>query len=152
MKTVAAFLLLLALTPAVALAGCRAIVNERVALIGTMDDPDVFVWDSRFRLRDYEGGTFDQRQVLLPHALLAHPGTRATVESCVSNFVQPKYEERPEDAVGIVITSGPLRGERGWVLGSAVRRLLVPRRWRFYRPLAHTRGPDGVSTRSTAMP
>lgn len=130
MRAVAAFAFLLLLTPAAAFADCRVNVNQHVALFGTTDDPDVFVWDSRFRLRDYEGGTFDRMQALLPHALLVRPGTRATVESCVANFVQPKYQEKPEDAVGIVITSGPLRGQRGWVLGSAVRPMLrVPRRW-----------------------
>jgi len=125
MKAIAALVLLVCLLPSAVLADCRVNVNAHVALLGTTDDPDVFVWDSRFRLRDYEGGTFDRMQALLPHAVLARPGTRATVESCVPNFVQPKYQEKPEDAVGIVITSGPLRGQRGWVLGSAVRPMLL---------------------------
>jgi len=129
--SVAFLLLALLLAAPAALADCRLKATERVALLGTADDPDVFVWDSRFRLRDYEGGTFDQMQALLPHAILVRPGTRATIEACVSNFVQPKFEDRPEDAVGIVITTGPLRGQRGWVLGSAVRVLRPPaQRWR----------------------
>ncbi len=124
MRTISALaLLLLLLAPHAALADCRMQVNDRVVLFGTTDDPDVFVWDSRFRLRDYEGGTFDQMKALLPHATLVRPGTRATVESCVSDFVQSKYVAQPEDAIGIIITAGPLRGQRGWVLGSAIREL-----------------------------
>jgi hypothetical protein len=125
MRTISALalLLLLLLEPRAALADCRLHVNDRIVLFGTSDDPDVFVWDSRFRLRDYEGGTFDQMKALLPHATLVRPGTRAMVESCVSDFVQSKYVAQPEDAIGIVITAGPLRGQRGWVLGSAIREL-----------------------------
>ncbi|HUN28466.1 MAG TPA: hypothetical protein VMV65_01555 [Alphaproteobacteria bacterium] len=118
-----AVLLLLLLVPHAALADCHVRVNDRIVLYGTTDDPDVFVWDSRFRLRDYEGGTFDQMKALLPHATLVRPGTRAMVESCVPGFVQSKYVQQPDDAVGIVIIAGPLRGQRGWVLGSAVREL-----------------------------
>ena len=131
-------MLLLAATPTPALQGCRYRTGQHVVLYGTTDDPDVFLWDSRFRLRDYEGGSFDQMKALLPHAALARPGTRAVVESCVQKFVASKYLDRPDDAVGIVIVSGNLRGQRGWVLGSAVR--------------ANTRGPRDVSTRSTSIP
>jgi hypothetical protein len=128
-----AMLLVLLATPAV-LADCRVHPNDRVVLYGTTDDPDVFVWDSRFRLRDYEGGTFDQMRALLPHATLVRPGTRATVESCVSDFVQSKYVPEPDDAIGIVITAGPLRGQRGWVSGSAIRQIrLAPTQ----KPAAH---------------
>ncbi|HTV92451.1 MAG TPA: hypothetical protein VMG98_07020 [Verrucomicrobiae bacterium] len=124
MRTLSAFaILLLMVAPHVALADCRVHPNDRVVLYGTTDDPDVFVWDSRFRLRDYEGGTFDQMRALLPHATLVRPGTRATVESCVSDFVQSKYVPEPDDAIGIVITAGPLRGQRGWVIGSAIRQI-----------------------------
>lgn len=113
--------LLLLLVPNVALADCHVHPNDRIVLFGTTDDPDVFVWDSRFRLRDYEGGTFDQMKALLPHATLVRPGTRALVESCVSDFVQSKYVSQPEDAIGIVIIAGPLRGQRGWVNGDSIR-------------------------------
>jgi hypothetical protein len=124
MRTTSALaLLLLLLVPLPALADCHVRANDRVVLYGTTDDPDVFVWDSRFRLRDYEGGTFDQMRALLPHATLVRPGTRAMVESCVSDFVQSKYVPEPDDAIGIVITAGPLRGQRGWVIGSAIRQI-----------------------------
>jgi hypothetical protein len=125
MRTVSALLLLLmTLAPAGAASNCHVHPNDRVVLYGTTDDPDVFVWDSRFRLRDYEGGTFDQMKALLPHATLVQPGTRAQVETCFSDFVQSKYVTEPDDAIGIVIVSGPLRGQRGWVLGTAVREII----------------------------
>jgi hypothetical protein len=142
MRTSSVFLallvILLAAAPTPALQSCRYRVGAHVVLYGTTDDPDVFLWDSRFRLRDYEGGSFDQMKALLPHAALARPGTRALVESCVQKFVVSKYSDRPDDAIGVVIVSGDLRGQRGWVLGSAVR--------------ANTRGPRDVSTRSTSIP
>jgi hypothetical protein len=115
--------LLVLLMPQPARADCRVHRSDRVVLYGTTDDPDVFVWDSRFRLREYEGGTFDQMRALLPHATLVRPGTRAMVESCVSDFVQSKYVAQPDDAIGIVIVTGPLRGQRGWVSGTAIRPL-----------------------------
>ncbi|HTU70847.1 MAG TPA: hypothetical protein VMF11_11070 [Candidatus Baltobacteraceae bacterium] len=120
--------LLLVIAPGVVMADCHVGVKQRVVLYGTSDDPDVFVWDSRFRLRDYEAGTFDQARALLPHATLVRPGTRAVIEACVSNFVQSKYGMQPDDAVGIVIVTGPLHGQRGWVLGSAVRAIIRPGR------------------------
>ena len=102
MRTTSALVLLLFLfVPMPALADCHVHANDRVVLYGTTDDPDVFVWDSRFRLRDYEGGTFDQMRALLPHATLVRPGTRAMVESCVSDFVQSKYVPEPDDAIGV---------------------------------------------------
>jgi hypothetical protein len=113
--------LVLLLVPQAVRADCQVRPNDRIVLFGTTDDPDVFVWDSRFRLRDYEGGTFDQMKALLPHATLVPPGTRAVVETCVSDFVQSKYVPQPDDAIGIVIIAGPLRGQRGWVIGTAIR-------------------------------
>lgn len=120
-----AFALLLALLAmrAPAFADCQARPGTHVVLYGTADDPDVFMWDSRFRMRAYQAGSFDQAQLLLPHAMLAPPGTRAVVSECVRNFVQLKYTTETDDAVGVTIVSGPLRGRRGWVLGSDVRGL-----------------------------
>lgn len=141
MRTLSAFaVILLLLAPQVTLADCRVHPSDRVVLYGTTDDPDVFVWDSRFRLRDYEGGTFDQMRALLPHATLVRPGTRATVESCVSDFVQSKYVPEPDDAIGIVITAGPLRGQRGWVIGSAIRQI---RAAASQKPAARPESPRG---------
>ena len=114
-------MLLAALAWAPANAECHLHSGDRVVLYGTSDDPDVFVWDSRFRMRQYQGGSWDQAQALLPHALLAPPGTRGVVSSCISNFVQSKYSSLPDDAVGITIISGPLKGKLGWVLGADIR-------------------------------
>ena len=128
-------------------AACKVHIGDRVALYGTSDDPDVFIWDSRFRMRDYAGGSFDQMRALLPHATLAPAGTRARVEACVADFIQSKYLSQPDDAVGVVITSGPLRGTRGWVVGDAIRVV-----WGRRYTTGKTRGPRAVSSRSTAMP
>jgi hypothetical protein len=111
----------LAACAGIARADCRLRSGDIVVLYGTSDDPDVFLWDSRFRMRQYEEGTFDEMNALLPHAVLARPGTRALVVSCVSGFVRSKYSETPDDAVGVRIISGPLHGQGGWVLGSSVR-------------------------------
>ncbi len=117
----AMLLLAAALSPRIVHADCRLRMGDKIVLYGTSDDPDVFLWDSRFRLRDYEGGSFDQMNALLPHAVLARPGTRAVVETCVKDFVQSKYFTSPDDAVGVRIVGGPLNGQRGWVLGSSTR-------------------------------
>jgi len=123
MRRLIAHALLLAFVgfPLQALADCSVHGGDRIVLYGTLDDPDVFVWDSRFRMRSYQAGSFDQAQALLPHAMLAPPGTRAVVSSCLHSFVQLKYTTAPDDAIGIMIVSGPLRGHRGWVLGSDIR-------------------------------
>ncbi len=102
-------------------ADCRLHDGDHVILFGTTDDPAVFVWDSRYRMREYQGGSWDQGQALLPHAFLAPPGTRGIVSSCINNFVQSKYSSLPDDAIGIVIVSGPLKGKMGWVLGADIR-------------------------------
>ncbi|MHB8147662.1 MAG: hypothetical protein ACYDGM_10445, partial [Vulcanimicrobiaceae bacterium] len=98
--------------------------GERVVLYGTSDDPDVFVWDSRFRMRTYAEGSFDQAKALLPHALLVAPGTRARVITCMDGFVESKFTDVPDDAIGIVIVSGRYRGREGWVLATDVRSIL----------------------------
>ena len=97
---------------------------DRVVLYGTSDDPDVLVWDSRLRMRGYEDGSFDEMNALLPHAHLTPPGTRAVVQTCVSSYVQPAYLKSPDDAVGVLILTGPLRGLYGWVLGSDIRAII----------------------------
>jgi hypothetical protein len=109
---------------------CRVRSGSHVVLFSSGVSPDVFVWDSRFRMGEYAGGTFDQAQALLPHAMLAPAGTRAIVQSCVAGFVQSKYSSTRDDAIGLVIDGGPMRGHRGWVLGSDVRvdRTLMTRR------------------------
>jgi|SRR5580698_773357 hypothetical protein len=104
-----------------ALSDCRLHRGQRVVLYSTTDDPSVLIWDSRARLREYHAASFDEAQAMLPHALLVAPGTHAVVLSCVANFVESPIFQRPDDAVGVVITSGAQRGITRWVLGSDVR-------------------------------
>lgn len=117
-----ALLMAVAFAPS-ALAQCKLHRGARVVLYSESDDPDVLVWDSRFRLRDYHAASFDEARQLLPHARLASPGTRATVESCVSDFIVPRLINAPDNAIGVIIVSGPLHDQRGWVLGTDVRLL-----------------------------
>jgi hypothetical protein len=106
------------------LASCLVHPRERVVLYGVGDDPGVFLWDSRFRLRAYHAASFDEAQALLPHALLLGGGTRAIVIRCYRNDVQPKYSLTPDDAVDVLVLSGPDRGHSGWVIGGDVRVIL----------------------------
>jgi hypothetical protein len=117
----AALCALLAVLCTAAAPACRIQASRTVVLYGIGDDPGVFLWDSRFRLRGYHAASFDEAQALLPHALLVGPGTRAVVLSCYANFVQPKYRLFPDDAVDVRILAGALRGRTGWVLGGDAR-------------------------------
>jgi hypothetical protein len=102
-------------------ADCKVHHGDRVVLYSTTDDPSVLVWDSRSRLREYYAASFDEARAMLPHAILVAPGTRANVISCVANFVDSPVFHQPDDAIGVVISSGPQRGVTRWVLGSDVR-------------------------------
>jgi hypothetical protein len=114
-------LLLWLATPAAAGADCKVHRGQAVVLYSTTDDPSVFLWDSRLRLRDYSAASFDEAQALLPHAVLVAPGTHASVVSCVPKFVVSPMFNAPDDAVGVLIVSGPQHGLTRWVLGSDVR-------------------------------
>ncbi|HTU83300.1 MAG TPA: hypothetical protein VMF61_14285 [Candidatus Acidoferrales bacterium] len=116
----AAFALYLSAAPA-AQADCNLRTHQHVVLYSSTEDPDVLLWDSRFRLRAYHAATFDEAQELVRHARLAPGGTHAVVESCVPDFVDSPLFERPADAVGVLIVSGKYSGQRGWVLGPDVR-------------------------------
>lgn len=102
---------------------CKVRPGEQVVLYSTTDDPAVLVWDSRVRLRDYNAASFDEAQALLPHAVLVAPGTHAAVISCVPNYVTSQIFNAPDDAIGVLILSGPQKGITRWVLGSDVRAL-----------------------------
>jgi hypothetical protein len=116
-----ALVALLWLIPSVTLADCHVRQGEHVALFSEAGDPSVFVWDTRLRLRDYHAASFDEAQALLPHALLVDPGTRAIVVTCVPGYVQSRFIDSGDDAIGVIIVSGLRRGSSGWVLGSDVR-------------------------------
>lgn len=121
MRKAIALLLLCLAVPATAGADCKLHPGEAVVLYSTTDDPSVLIWDSRLRLRDYSAATFDEAQALLPHALLVAPGTHASVVSCVPKFVVSPTFSVPDDAVGVLILTGPEHGLTRWVLGSDVR-------------------------------
>ena len=123
MRKAALALLLGAAMLAPALADCRLHRGQHVVLYSTTDDPAVLVWDSRERLREYHSASFDEAQAMLPHALLLSPGTRAVVVSCASGYVDSPIFHAPDDAIGVVISTGPQRGQIRWVLGSDVRLL-----------------------------
>ncbi len=123
----AAVAVLAILCSAAAIAACHVHPRERVVLFGVGDDPGVFLWDSRFRLRAYHSTSFDEAQALLPHALLLAAGTRAIVITCYRNDVQPKYSLSPEDAVEVRVLTGPQRGRTGWVIGGDIQVLATRR-------------------------
>ncbi len=104
-----------------ALADCKVHRGDNVVLYSTTDDPSVLIWDSRARLREYNAASFDEARAMLPHAVLVAPGTHASVVTCVPNFVESPMFPKPDDAIGVSISSGPQRGIRRWVLGSDVR-------------------------------
>jgi hypothetical protein len=127
MRTRSALLLLLlfGLICGVARAGgCPMQRYDRVVLFGTSDDPDVLLWDTRIRMRGYVDGSFDEMNALLPHARLLAPGTRAVVDACIGSYVQPSYMKSPDDAIGIFVLTGPLKGRYGWILGSDIRAVI----------------------------
>lgn len=104
-----------------ALAECHYHHGQRVVLYSTADDPSVLMWDSRARLREYHAASFDEAQAMLPHALLVSPGTHADVLVCIPSYVASPLFQFPDDAVGVMVTSGSLKGVARWVLGSDVR-------------------------------
>jgi hypothetical protein len=108
---------------AAAQADCRVHKGEHVVLYSTTDDPSVLMWDSRARLREYHAASFDEAQAMLPHALLVSPGTHGDVVGCIPGYVVSPLFASPDDAIGIALTSGALKGTVRWVLGSDVRPL-----------------------------
>jgi hypothetical protein len=109
---------LLCCAPGVA---CGLRVGAHVAFYGSSGDPDVFVWETRFRLEDYQAGSLDTEQTLLPHARLAEPGTRAIVLACVAHYVHPRYRTFLDDAVYVKLLGGQYRNQTGWVMASDLR-------------------------------
>lgn len=108
-------------TTGIAFADCHVGKGQKVTLFGGVDDPDVLVWDNKERLIEYAGGSADTRRFLSPHAVLARPGTSAIVQECVANIVHLKFRFTTDDAIGLIITSGPYRGKYGWVTLSDLR-------------------------------
>ena len=122
---VLAFGVALVAATAIARADCHVHQGDRVVLYSSTDDPSVLAWDSPFRLRDYHAASFDESQQLLAHASLLPPGTRATVQGCIADFVHSRFAEHPDDAVEITtVTNG--KGHVWWVLSSDLRLIQKP--------------------------
>jgi hypothetical protein len=96
-------------------AACVANPRDRVFLAADTSDPDVFVWDDRFRLTEYALGRWGDPRSVMVHTVLAHPGTRAVVLTCLPGALHPKYSAATEDAIRVTMLSGPYRGRSGWV-------------------------------------
>ena len=84
-------------------------------------DPDVFVWDSRFRLIEYAAGNYDHANQVMAHTILTKAGTHAIVAMCAARAVKPAYSPDVYDAIGVKITAGPFRNHWGWVSSEDVR-------------------------------
>ena len=106
--------------------GCRLHAGDKVVLYSASGDPSVFVWDSPVRLRDYNAASYDEAQAMAFRATLVAGGTRALVASCRGGYVQSPYSEKPDDAVGITIITGPHRGHNYWVLATDIRGVYHP--------------------------
>ncbi len=120
----AVVLIALVLRPAAAkpaASPCMSRIGQHVVLYSVSDDPQVFVFDTKIRLRDYHAASVDEMQEIAKHAWLVAPGTRAMIVTCEPGFVQSPYFSRPDDAIGVLLLTGSHRGHTGWVLGSDVR-------------------------------
>ena len=71
-------------------------------------------------------GSSDERTFLLPHALLARPGTTVVVQTCVVGIVHPKFTRDPADAVGVLIVTGLYHGRYGWVSSADIHGPGIP--------------------------
>ncbi len=101
-------------------ANCSVSRDQHVRLFGPAEDPDVLVWDSKMRLVEYSADSVTAISSLMPHAMLAHPGTYAVVERCEPGVVHARYHFATDDAIAIRITSGRYRGRYGWVKSSDI--------------------------------
>lgn len=99
---------------------CPTAPGNRVMLASDAVDPDVFLWDSKTRLIGYAAGQWGNTRAIFAHTVLAEPGTRAMVVSCVPSVAHPKFGTGDEDVVGVKVLSGPHRGRYGWVLSSDI--------------------------------
>ncbi len=97
---------------------CTATPGGQIVLSSDASDPDVFLWDSRDRMAIYAAGQWSNTHAIFNHTVLAEPGTRAVVVSCIASAAHPKFGLGDVDALGVKLTSGPYRGRFGWILAS----------------------------------
>jgi hypothetical protein len=104
-----------------AAAKCTDISGGRIVFLRSAElDPDVFVWDTRDRARDYAAGYWKNTSDVMNHSVLSKPGTRAIVVQCHEAAIRSKFANQVLDAVGIRIVSGPNHGMYGWVTSEDV--------------------------------
>ncbi|MGH7707272.1 MAG: hypothetical protein ACREM8_13715 [Vulcanimicrobiaceae bacterium] len=104
-------------------ANCGNLAGDRIVLVADSNDPDVFLWDSRVGLIDYESGRSHDAKWVLAHTVLARAGTPAFVVACFPGVVYEKIGSRQLDAIGVKITAGDYRGRYGWVASSDMERI-----------------------------
>lgn len=106
--------------PAHVVPACTSLAGDRVLLLASTDDPDVFVWNKRENLLDYAAGHLRGAIWVLARTLLASAGTPAVVVSCFPALVRVRFGYGDggsiHDAVGVKLTGGPYRGRYGWVM------------------------------------
>jgi hypothetical protein len=107
-------------------------------------DPDVFLWDSRFRLIDYAAGNWGDTHAIFAHTVLAEPGTLALVVACYPGAAHPRFVRGDQDAIGVKIVNGHYRGRYGWVLSRDAHPTAIH--------AASTRDPDAHDTSDARLP
>ncbi len=104
---------------------CSVAVGQRIMLASNAADPDVFVWDAKARLLDFERNSWRNTKDVMDHTAIAKPGTLAIVTQCEAEVVRSKMLPGLQDAIGLRLLSGPSRGAYGWVPGEDIRILHV---------------------------
>jgi hypothetical protein len=104
---------------------CSVAVGQRIMLASNAADPDVFVWDAKTRLLDFELNSWRSTKDVMEHTAIAKPGTLAIVTQCEAEVVRSKMLPGLQDAIGLRLLSGPSRGAYGWVPGEDIRVLHV---------------------------
>jgi hypothetical protein len=100
-------------------AAADAACSVNVILASDRVDPDVFVWDTRDHLVQFEAGKWGTSKEIFERTILAKPGTRGVTDSC------PPFSRtdsaRHQGVVHVKVTSGEFRGHWGWVNASDLR-------------------------------
>ena len=68
--------------PVVGQTSCKLIAGGHIVLIADANDPDVFVWNTRVSLIDYQAGHSRDAHWVLGHTVIARAGTPAQVIAC----------------------------------------------------------------------
>ena len=137
-------LLSLFLLAAATASPCSAPTGVRVVLESDAVDPDVFLWDSRFRLIDYAAGNWGDTRAIFAHTVLTEPGTLALVVACYPGAAHPRFARGDQDAIGVKIVNGHYRGRFGWVLSRDAHPTAIH--------AASTRVPDAHDTSDARPP